>query len=258
MTDPLTPLDHAHAAMTDADEASRRAFYNLLAGAELFLLLGEEPEGEAITPRTFPVEDATYVLAFDLEERLADFAGPAPYAAITGRRLAALLAEQGLGLGFNLEVAPSALLLDPATMGWLAEALGTAPATAEARPTAFAPPTGLPEALLTTLDAKLATATGLARMAYLTGATYEDGTKSHLLAFIDAAPDAEAALARTVNEALTFSGVEAGTLDVAFLRASAPAAAALARAGLRFDLPQPEAPQSPAAPGMDPGRPPRL
>ena len=95
-------------------------------------------------------------------------------------------------------------------------------------------------------------------MAYLTEATYESGAKTHLLAFINAAPAAEEALARAVNEALTFSGIEAGSLDVAFFKASDPVSAKLARTGLRFDLPQPEAPTAPTAPGSDPERPPKL
>ena len=49
---------------------------------------------------------------FDREERLADFAkGSAPYAAISGRILAGMLEGQGIGLGVNLEVAPSSILM---------------------------------------------------------------------------------------------------------------------------------------------------
>ena len=62
-------------------------------------------------------------------------------------------------------------------------------------------------------------------------------------------------------EALTFSGIEAGALDVAFFRASEPMAARLTQQGLRFDLPQPvEAVQEVLrmAPGSDPARPPKL
>jgi hypothetical protein len=61
-----------------------------------------------------------------------------------------------------------------------------------------------------------------------------------------------------MNEALVFSGIEAGELDVAFLRASDPAAAVMARVALRFDLPSPAEPAAPVAPGMDPARPPKL
>ena len=95
--------------------------------------------------------------------------------------------------------------------------------------------------------------------ALLVGVVYRDGRRGHLLALLDAARGAEAALARAMNEALVFSGIEAGELDVVFLPADAPAAVAMARVALRFDLPAAEVPApAPEAPGMDPTRPPRL
>ncbi|MEP5003118.1 MAG: SseB family protein, partial [Paracoccaceae bacterium] len=85
------------------------------------------------------------------------------------------------------------------------------------------------------------------------------GAAGHLLGFIGAQPGAENALAKAVAEALTFSGIEAGALDVAFFEASDPVSAQMARQGLRFDLPQPVAVEVPGlAPGMDPDRPPIL
>ncbi len=258
----MTPLDAAHAAMEAApeDEHARLRFYDRLAGAELFLLLEAEAEGDRITPRIFPVGGETVVLAFDREDRLARFAeGPAPYASLSGRALARLLSGQGLGLGLNLDVAPSAMLMEAASIAWLAEMLAAAPEEALDRPEEVLPPGGLPEALLTALDAKLAGAEGLARSAYLVGVRYEGGRQGHMLGLIDAVPGAEAGLAEAVSEALTFSGIEAGELDVAFFAASDPMAARLARVGLRFDLPRPPPAVSVgAAPGMDPETPPKL
>ncbi len=77
---------------------------------------------------------------------------------------------------------------------------------------------------------------------------------------IDALPGAERALATAAGEALTFSGLEAGEMDVAFFAASDPISARLARVGLRFDLPEPPAPSVTEikAPGMDPEDPPIL
>jgi hypothetical protein len=241
------------------DEALRMRFFDALAGAELFLLLEAEAEGEAITPRTFPVDGTPYVLAFDTEERLAAFAGAiAPYAALSGRALTPMLADEGLGLALNPGVAPSATFLPPEAMRWLADTLSERPAELEARLLSVAPPSRLPEALLTALDAKLATAAGLARHAWLVAVTYGEGRDSHLLAFVDAVPGAETGLARAMSEALTFSGVEAGEMDVTFFRASDPVMERIAKVGLRFDIPAPDRAGAPAAPGMDPARPPRL
>ncbi|MEC7962989.1 MAG: SseB family protein [Pseudomonadota bacterium] len=258
-----TALDLAHAAMLadESDDTARLRFYERLADSEMFLLLAEEPVDDNVTPELFEVSDDRFVLIFDREDRLAQFVGrEAPYAALSGRMIASILAGQGIGLGVNLEVAPSSILIPSEAVVWLDQTLGQAPEEAEARIEEIGRPMGLPEALLTALDAKLATATGLAHSAYLAGATYEGGARNHLLAFIDAVPAAEGALAQAVSEALTFSGIEAGALDVSFLRASDPLAAKLAQWGLRFDLPQHEEAQEVglSAPGSDPEKPPIL
>ena len=84
-----------------------------------------------------------------------------------------------------------------------------------------------------------------------------------ILALVGAADDARPALAKAVSEALIFSGLDAGELDVAFLAAGAPALSAISAKGLRFDLPAPTRQAArivaaPSAPGMDPNRPPKL
>jgi hypothetical protein len=180
--------------------------------------------------------------------------------ALPGRVIAGLLAGQGIGLGINLGVEASELLLPSEAMDWLAQTLDEAPEEAEGRPETFYPPKGLPESLLSALDAKLARAGGLAQGALLASVTYQGGRRGHLLAFVGAKAAAQEALARAVSEALVFSGVEAGEMDVVFLAPEDAATAAMARVALRFDLAQPEAPVKPAptAPGMDPNRPPRL
>lgn len=258
-----TPLDLAHAASDEApqDDAARLRFYERLADAELFLLLQSEAQGDTVDPMVFDTEDGKFVVAFDREERLADFAETqAPYLAISGRLLAGMIAGQEVGLGVNLGVAPSSTLLSPAAIDWLAATLEQRPEEAEDLPRELSPPSALPEALLTALDAKFATMAGLAKLAYLCGVTYESGRRGHLLAFINAQEGAETALARAVNEALTFSGLEAGALDVAFFAPTDSIAANLARTGLRLDLPQAEleAKGVRPAPGSDPEKPPLL
>lgn len=259
----MTPLDLAHAAMEAApeDDAARLRFFERLADSELFILLDKEPEGDRISPDVFDTGEGQFVLVFDCEERLAQFANRiVPYAALSGRVIAQMLAGQGIGLGVNLEVAPSSILIPAEAMGWLADMLAHAPGEVEAAIVEVHPPRGLPEVLLTALDAKLATAGGLAKMAYLAAVTYEGGGSGHLLAFIGAAEGAEPALAKAAGEALTFSGIEAGALDVGFFAASAEISGRLARVGLRFDLPEPDRAQTyhPQIPGSDPAKPPRL
>ena len=211
----------------------------------------------------FEVEGGPIVLAFDLESRLSDFTGmPAPYAALPGAVLVQMLAQDGkLGLGLNLGDAPSARILPPEVLTWLAGTLSETPAELEETLVALHAPRGLPDLLLGALDHALRRMGGVARLAYLAGAEYDGGRRGHVLAFVDAAPGAEGALSRAVQKALTLSGIEAGTLDVTFLTASDRHAADLARLGLRIDLPQ-DATRlealDPPAPGSDPTRPPRL
>lgn len=260
MADLVTLLDAAHAAVSaDPDnEALRLRFFERLADGEMVLLLEREAVGATLAPRVFELEDGPVVLAFDREERLASFTGGiAPYAALPGRVIAGLLKGQGIGLGVNLGVAPSSMLLPPEAMDWLAQTLAESPEEAEAQPREFLPP-AVPEPVIAALDGKLARAGGLATGALLAGVVYQDGRRGHLLALLDAAEGAEGALSRAMQEALVFSGIEAGELDVVFLPAASPVAQAMARQALRFDLPVAEAPQTPAAPGMDPARPPKL
>lgn len=261
MPDLETLLDAAHAAVSadPENEALRLRLFERLADGEMVLLLAREAVGESLEPKVFDLEDGPVVLVFDREDRLATFTGGiAPYAALPGRVIAGLLKGQGIGLGVNLGVASSSMLLPPEAMDWLAVTLEAAPEEVEAQPVEFLAPR-VPETLISALDAKLAKARGLASAAVLAGVVYQGGRRGHMLAFLDAGVGAETALARAMGEALVFSGIEAGELDVAFLRSGDPAAEAMGRVGLRFDLPVPEPfAHAPAAPGMDPQHPPKL
>ncbi len=257
----MTDLDIAHAAMQAApeDDTKRLQYYERLADTELFLLLGGEPDGDKIEPELFDIEGQSYALVFDREERLAQFVGrEAPYAGLSGRVLTQMIAGQGIGLALNLEVTPASMLIPSQAVDWLQGTLDNTPTEAQARLTEVAAPVGLPEAVVLGLDRKLAIAAGLARYAYLAAATYDDGARGHVLAFIDAVPGAEEALAQAAGEALTFSGIEAGVMDVLFARSDDGLATHLASVGLRFDLPELHDPKAPSAPGMDPAKPPRL
>jgi len=260
----MTPLDLAHAAMmaSPEDDAARLRYFAVLADSELVVMLSGVA-GPNLAPRLFDLEDGPVVLACEGEDRLAEAAGgPVDYAALPGRVIARHLAGRGIGLGVNLGVGVGEFLLDPEAVNWLAQLLDHAPEVAQARAEQFSRPGALPEALLMALEAKLARAAGLARAVLIAGVRYEGGRQGHMLAFLDAVPSAQGALARAAGEALTFSGIDAGEIDVTFLEGDAPAAQAMARVGLRIDLPAPSvAPVEaalPRAPGTDPKKPPIL
>jgi len=261
MTD-QTPLDIAHVAMDAApeDAAARLRFFERLADSELFMLLQGEAAGDTLTPEVFEVDDAKYVLVFDREERLAEFVGDsAHHAVVSGRVVATMLAGQGIGLGLNLGVAPSSILIPADAMAWLCDMLDNAPVEVMARPVSFEAPVRASQALLAAIDTKLATAVGLAALAYLVAVEYKTGERGMMLAIIDALPAAQGALAKAVGEVVAFGGDEADGLDVVFFTASDPVCATLEKVGLRFDLPERKAAaHEPVAPGRNPDSPPIL
>ncbi|WP_224816032.1 SseB family protein [Hasllibacter sp. MH4015] len=260
MTSDPTPLDQAHAAMEAApdDTQARLAWFDRLAATEMFLLLEDEAGADSVKPKVFAVDGADLVLAFDREERLSAFAGDvAPFVALSGRALAGMLTEAGLGMAVNLGTSAETVL-EVEAVAWLAGTLSHRPETVEDRPDEILAPNGLPDTLLTTLDARLAAAEGRARLAYLVATKTDAGRRGHLLAFVDHLPGAEGGLAQLVGEALSFSGLEAASLDVGFFKSADPICARLAKVGLRFDLPELVAPPERSAPGSDPDRPPRL
>lgn len=267
-----TPLDEAHLLMERAAEtgpeaaadSARLRFYECLADAELLVLLAEEPEGDdPLRPQMFELEDGEFLMCFDTEERLAAFTeAPAPYAALPGRVIVAMLAGQA-GLGLNLGVAPSSFLMPPEAVEWLADLLGDEPEDAEGLPERFMAPGHLPEPLLLGLADRLSRMGGFAAEALLSAVQYDDGRRGHLLAFVAPRPGAEPALAKAVAEALTFSGIEAGEIDVTFLPGDLAATQRMRHVARRFSMPPPAAPAAPEriepkAPGSDPDRPPIL
>lgn len=258
-----TPLDAAQraAAAAPEDDALRLAVHGRLLEGEMFLLLAAEPEGERLQPRVLELETGPVVLAFDRDDRLAAFldtalGGPAPYAALTGRRLVALLARKGLGLGVNLGVAASEMLLPPEAVDWLAALAASRPERTEGAARRFAPPMPDPR-LEAALAARLAALAGLFTEAHLVAADLPGGPRP-LLAFVGVAAAAEPAVAAAVAETLRFLD-GAPALDVTFLAADAPVLGTLSAVSRRFGAAAAEAPAAVrAAPGSDPDRPPIL
>jgi len=276
MTETMTPLDEAHAAMQEdiGNDGARLRFYQRLADTELFILLGQEPVGTILDPEILEIDnEATanidrYALVFDNEDRLGSFAaqykGTAmPYAALPGRVIAGMLAQQDVGMALNLDVAPSSILIPSVAMSWLTDTLSHDPEDAEGTLISIAPPLGLPDELIEGLEEKLVSAVGLASHAVFVKGTWAGGREGWLLAFIDAAPGAHQALARATQEALVFSGTDLSAVDVAFFDSSDPICEPLDHMGLRYEFPDPDAKDRdedgvPEGPGSDPSRPPIL
>jgi hypothetical protein len=260
-----TPLDEAHAAMQENpdDDALRLRFYERLAAVELFMLLKDEPETDKISPQVFPVEGGEFVLVFDSEARLVDFSGEvAPFAAMSGRAIVEMLMSGGdqIGLGVNLGVASSGILIGADGVRWLAGILANQSEQKIGQPVAFHVPVGMDESFLHALEARLATATGLAAYACLVGVEYKNGANGSLLAFVGSVNAAKDALQKAVAEVVSFSANEM-SLDVGFFALEDAVVEQITRVGLRIDIPAPVHASEIAqikAPGMDPDAPPKL
>ena len=249
------------------DDAARLAFYGALADSELFLMLEAEAEAEAgpgqLRPRLFDLAEGRVALVFDSEAGLADFAAqPVGYAALPGRVLVAMMAGEKLAMLVN-PGSEDAAFLPPEALRWLADTLAApAPSQASARAAGFGPP-ALDAAALArlrpALERRLSGVPGL-KAAVLATARWEAGEEGLVLALSGVPELARPPLARAVAEALVLSGLEEGALDVIF--PSGPAMASIVQAGLHLSPAPCEPPAAeaapPAAPGMDPTRPPRL
>ncbi len=255
-----TPLDLTCLAMQN-DEANAPAFYARFLEAELFLLLESEVSGDAAQPLVMETSDGSLVLVFDLEERMAAFSDePSDYVSLSGRRIAKMLSGQGLAIGLNLGDAPSAMVLPVDAVDWLAAVAIGDDKVVEAKPLEISKPVGVPETLVAALDGKLANMGGVVSAAYLVSARYEGGENGHMLALVNVPEAAKAGVSEALSEALRFSGVEAGQLDLAFMPADDSHLESFMRAGLGFEIPELVLPKitEPSAPGTDPDSPPIL
>ncbi|GIX15771.1 MAG: hypothetical protein KatS3mg118_3730 [Paracoccaceae bacterium] len=115
-----TPLPASPPA-PEAEEA-RRAFWERLLACELWLILAEEPApGAALRPLLLPTAEGPVALAFSAEARMAGFlTSPAPCAVLSGRRLVAALAGQGVLLGVDLGTDAPGTLQPPEAIAWAA------------------------------------------------------------------------------------------------------------------------------------------
>ena len=205
--------------------------------------------------KTLEVEERTLALAFDSEVRLAEFVeGAADTLTLTGSDLADLLAGTGLGLGVNLGPSGAPMELTPDNLDWILEEAPPEVGEAEGAIDAVHRPDNVPPGLLEALDARLATLPGQAEAAYLVAAKGEE-VDTLLLVITGAHPAKRSAVAGQIAEGLRFSDVDS-PLDITFADPGDPLLLAVARHGIRFDVPKDGGSQMP--PGSDPDKPPRL
>jgi hypothetical protein len=247
-------MSRLRAALLGADGSDRLALLGEVLAGEIVILLAEEPGEARLRPQVFETSDGALALGFLDEGDLGDFVGaPAPYAALPGRVLVAMLADQGLGLALD-PGGPAPQVLGAGELRWMVTAMA-APVVrpGQGRALAFAAPDLAPgHPLVPALTRRLDGVPGLGR-AVLAQVTWETGARGLALVIAGLPEAAQAPLARAVAEGLAFSGAEAVAVDVIFSEHEVP--------GLRLEPAPFVAPQgqTPGAnPGMDPARTPKL
>ena len=119
----MTPLDTlCPAPFHELSDAGRARVLNRLADTELFVALAAEPEGDRVAPLLFDLPGGRMAIAAMARIGWRGSSMRTDYAALPGRVLAAMLSGEDLSLMVNAG-APSEMLLEPATLRWLAEAL---------------------------------------------------------------------------------------------------------------------------------------
>ncbi|MBA4490123.1 SseB family protein [Paracoccus sp. S1E-3] len=253
----MTPLDALCAVpFHDLPDAARARVLNRLADTEIFVALARDPEGERVELRLFDLPTGRLAVAADAEDRLAAFfAEPVAHVALPGRALAAMLAREGIAVMVNPGAA-SEMLLDAATLGWLAQALQSAPAEDQAAPARLtAPAPEMVAALAEPLAARLSAMAGLVAGAALVAADWPNGAQGHLIVLSGVAEDHRPLVAKALAELIAFLPPLPQPCDVAF---DLPIPERALRLQLEPVAPEPARKSAPRAPGSDPDRPPIL
>ena len=225
MTEKITKLDELKKLADDSDQSgkSRFFFYEALIDTELYLLLEKELESGVACPKLIETSEDKYALVFDTIARLVDFTkDSSPYLALTGRMVLPMLKEQKLGLGLNLNLAvPSEILLSSHDIDWLQNIVEQAPERLHDKVTAFSKPS-IPFEVIDALNKKLRYLSDFVAEAWTAEAIYLNGHKSQVIVFVDVNPMMHGAVAKAVNEALTFISQADKLIDVIFLKVDNP------------------------------------
>ncbi|MFV0408902.1 MAG: SseB family protein [Paracoccus sp. (in: a-proteobacteria)] len=252
----MTPLD-ALCAMPfhELPGPERARVLGRLADTALFVALEGEPVGDKARLHLFDLAGGKVALASDSEDRLAGFFGAATaYAELPGRVLAGMLAADGVGLMVNPGTR-SEMLLDGDVLGWLAEALTSAPQEDEVVPARlFAPAPDMVAALADPLALRLGDMVGLTEQAALVAARWPGSAAGHLIVLTGADEASRPRLAKAIAELIAFLPPLPQPCDVAF-DLPLPRGALILRPEAAE---KPASPSGPRAPGSDPEKPPIL
>ena len=238
----------------EASEIARARILSRLADTELYVALTSEPSNDRAEMAIFDLSGTMAAMACDTEDRLADFLGRAvAYAAMPGRVLAAMLAEEDRALLVN-PGKPSEMFLDCGALEWMGQALAVDPDEGgDLGPPWMTAPT--PEAValyLESLSLRLGDMAGLAHRAALVAAVWPDGRRGHLLLVYGCDLTRRAALAKAFAEFFAFLPPLEGGVDIGFSEIALPDGALL------LEVPRSAPPEPESTVKRDLTLPPRL
>ena len=218
---------------------ARLNYYGVLADANLFLLLEQEPSNEILEPKFIQLEGKSFALAFDSEESLSEFYGEtAAFAQITGRVLAKMLLEEKTGLGINLGVSECELLLPWEIIEWFVNVLDETPNLVQTTPKKFLRAIAFPEVLFKALQEKLMPAVGLFDEIWICAVEYNKDETSHLICLMGVQNSAQQAIVKSINEVLSFTDINLGNIDVAHFSYDDEACTKIREIGIKLEFPE--------------------
>ena len=253
MTD--TPLDIIIKKIAASDIVDNRLIlFRRFLETELFILI-DDPENPK--PKLMQIDQGVILLAFDLEEKLIDFAGESSFfISMSGRRL--ISQNASIGIAVNLNNSGGGYILTDEVIEWLMKNTQVTKEVLQSTTNEIASPSIITEQFVELLDEALAASFGLAEYAILVQDLTKLKSKSLLLIFVGSVKLYHDALAQQASEAFSLSGIQDIILDITFCKSEDELVKKALLVGLRFDLPQIEKPSEPKAPGMDPTKPPLL
>ena len=253
MTD--TPLDIIIKKIAVSDIVDNRLIlFRRFLETELFILI-DGPENP--DPKLMQIDEGMIMLAFDLEEKLIDFAGENSFfISMSGRRL--ISQNASIGIAVNLNNSGGGYILTNEVIEWLMKNTQATKEVLQRNTNEIASPSIITERFVELLDEALAASFGLAECAILVQDLTKSEAKNLLLIFVGSVEFYHTALAQQVSEAFSLSGIQDLILDITFCNSEDELVKKALLVGLRFDLPQIEKSSEPKAPGTDPKKPPLL
>ena len=256
--DLFSRMDKTYARMQAApnSDAAGLRFYEAFCDTNLHVLVNAD-----LSLQIFETSQGKLILAFDTEERMAEFVEqPTEFIKMPGRELVTQLKETDIGIGLNLNVAPTSQILTPEILDWVSALLSVDSTLMVDQVAGFSADCQLSDDDRTALTDRLVNFTGVVKAAYICGVTYADGATADALFFIDCDQDIEADLFTAMIETQKFAMDSSADLAIKFISSDSPALPEIQRHGHQLHIPAPIVTPTfqPSAPGMDPNKPPKL